>query len=253
MTQITYNGFFSQYNYEELLSIIDFLKAVKRRTESGIGVGIDKKTLRDLFFNTPESFKKEFEEKPNKELWRGQDYYPCEYEDGDDFYLQSFSNKSTASFFGDKIFSSEAILKYGGSFSTKKIYENKKIDYNDWLWLESQSFYFYNESKGNKNYSKHFTREEFYYLYSKIKEYENVYEIDDSEKEEIENLLDDLKGKGINFSTDQWESDYNLDIADDESEVMFFDVEYDCELIDRQKNLNEVRKVVRNILTDTLK
>jgi len=217
--QYKYNGFYSNFNENELLNIIKFLNAVIARTNSGLGVGIGKETLNKLFFNTPLEFRNYYQQKPTPNLWRGDTIYPCESKYEDDFYLQSYSTKSTASFFGDVIWPSTMINTYGGSFSTIKF--NKSLKSSDYWYLKA--VYFYILSKENSQYSKLFSLDEFYPIYYTLmgkgiigRKYKNW-------------LLKYLKTNGLDFNRDEYRYDNEIEIGDDEGEVMFFNVEYNCE------------------------
>lgn len=221
ITKYKYNGFFSRFNEAELLSIIEFLNGVIRRTNSGLGVGIGKDVLNRLFFNTPDEFRVRYSARPSVSLWRGDSVHPCDdskYNEYD-YTMQSYSNKSTASFFGDTIWSANIIDSYGGSFSTLKF--NKDLSVRDYWYLRSS--YFYILTKDSSNYSKLFSLEEFYPIYYALKgngiigrKYQNW-------------LLRYLKKNDINFNMDERRYDNELEIGDDEGEVMFFNVKYKCD------------------------
>lgn len=213
-----YNGFYSRFNEVEILSIIEFLKGVIIRTNSGLGVGIGKERLNKLFFNTPLEFRKFYEQKPTPNLWRGDTVNPCESKYDYDYFLQSYSNESTASFFGEVTWPSTIIKSYGGSFSTLKF--NKLLKNSDYWYLKST--YFYILSKESSNYSKLFSLEEFYPIYYVLmgkgiigRKYKNW-------------LIKFLKSKNIDFYRDEYRYDNDLEVGDDEGEVMFFNVEYNC-------------------------
>jgi hypothetical protein len=114
--------YFNSLNDIESKPIKRFLKIVEFRQLSGTGESIDKKTIRDAFFQTPKEFQRMFSVKPSKWFWRGDDVHPCSIdyeEDPYQFYLQSSSQwKGGAQFFGEISFPSTRIGSYGGSFST---------------------------------------------------------------------------------------------------------------------------------------
>jgi hypothetical protein len=145
--------------------------------------------------------------------------YPCESKYDYDFYLQSYSTKSTASFFGDVTWSSTMIKSYGGSFSTIKF--NKLLKASDYWFLKAA--YFYILSKEKSSYSTLFSLDEFYPVYYTLigkgvigRKYKNW-------------LVKYLKSNGLDFNRDEYKYDNELEIGDDEGEVMFFNVKYNCE------------------------
>ena len=126
--------YYNSLNNREIKSIDRFLKIVAIRQDSGMGESIDRKDVRDSFFNTPVGFQKMFSVKPSKFYWRGDDVHPCDvdYESDPDYLLmQSFSNSKTYDF-GDIRFPSTRIGSYGGSFSLPLYiqYGFKSIDMN---------------------------------------------------------------------------------------------------------------------------
>jgi|688.fasta_scaffold182862_2 hypothetical protein len=119
--------YYQNLSKEELSSIKKFLRIVAIRIASGAGESIDRKLVRDAFFNTPTSFQKMFSEKPNSYLWRGDYSHPSDEdydkEDKDYLSMQSFSiYKNVAQSFGSH-FSASNIKSYGGSFSVPKFLE----------------------------------------------------------------------------------------------------------------------------------
>jgi hypothetical protein len=218
-----YNGFYSVFNESDLQSIIDFLLGVMLRTNSGLGEGIGKKTLRNLFFKTPQSFRELYEVKPSRNLWRGDTIFPTKKNRKSDFYLQSYSNKSTASFFGNVIWSSTAIESYGGSFSASKY--NDTLKSTDYWFLKAATFYLM--SKKNKEmYSELFTMQQFFSIFYILNGKGLI-------GRKYQNWLNKkwLRGKGINFNVDEYEYGNEIEIGDDEGEVMFFDVIYNYPLL----------------------
>ena len=213
-----YKGIFKKFSNVELENIIEFLKGVIIRTNSGLNENIGKITLRNLFFKTPEEFRNYFKETPNSRLWRGDDELPCDDEDYEkyDFFLQSFSNKNTANFFGDIIWPSTDIYSYGGSFSTVKF--NRTIKRSDIMFLNS--FLFYNEYD---MFSEVFTREEFFVIY-------NILTQRSLFSRKYKNKLKNFFSKNNNDFLMAFNNvfNYELGIGDDEGEVMFFDVVYKC-------------------------
>jgi hypothetical protein len=210
--------FFLQYDENELKNIVNFLDSVMIRTNSGTGETISKKRVRNYFFLTPDSFRKRFEQNPSNLLWRGDVDHPCNDVDYMDYhyYLQSYSNKDTARFFGDTLISSKEILSYNGCFSTSLF--NKIISYKDLLFLNS--FIFYNKYPEYKN---QFEFKLFYKIYFILKGYGLL-----GKKYKIY-FMKLLKKMDLNFYNQENYVD-QIQIADDEGEVLFFDVVYKCKI-----------------------
>jgi GNAT superfamily N-acetyltransferase len=226
-----YDGFFSNFNESELQSITDFLFGVMRRTDSGLSEGISKKTLRNLFFNTPQSFRELYEVKPNKNLWRGDVSLPRKKDSKTNYYLQSYSTKSMASFFGNEIWCSTAIASYNGSFSTLKY--NANLKQSDYWFLKAMTFYLLSK-KDNKQYSELFNMQQFFSIFYTLngkgllgRKHENW-------------LKKKLLSKGLDFSEDKYKYGDEIEIGDDEGEVMFFDVTYNYnKLTDETKRYDD--------------
>jgi hypothetical protein len=220
LSKYKYNGLFSEFTQNDLKNIIEFLNAVTIRTYSGTGENISKKTLRDKFFKTPENFRILFEQKPTSKLWRGDQFHPCDekypYNLEQDYYLQSFTNKETASFFGEVLINNKEIKEYKGSFSTTIF--NKKCSYKDILYLNS--YILYNEYIA---YPKLFKYEDFYVIYTVLLGYGTL-------GRKYKNYLNKFINKNnINFySHDTYMN--KIEILDDENEIMFFDVLYKCNI-----------------------
>jgi choline kinase len=145
---------------DERINVKKFLRSVEIRQSSGTGESISKRIVRDLFFQTPISFQKLYSVKPNKWLWRGDDYHPCDInrdnDDPYDKYMQSFSEwKSGAKDFGAIIFNAMKIKKYGGSFSLSKYLNNEMFDV-DFGDDEGEIMFFDVEYGCNKKFEKNF-------------------------------------------------------------------------------------------------
>lgn len=222
-----YGGFFSLFNELELINILQFIKLATLRQNSGLGETVGKKTLRDSFFKTPQEFRKYFSVIPNNKLWRGDVDNPCLYDDQEDLYLQSFGNENIARFFGNVIYPATTIKQYGGSFSSTKFHNI--ITKKDLFYLSSVDLWF----KLRKDYTeitKIFNHKNFYVGYVILKGYGVIgrkYRI------ALMSLLKDVNNNPY-FIKDilslQDIDEYSM-IGDDESEVFFFDVVYDCNLI----------------------
>lgn len=94
-----------------------FLKNVEIRVNSII----DRREVRDAFYDTPIEFQKMFSEKPSSYLWRGDYAHPCDNKynlnNKDYLAMQSFSHvKRIAKDFGTN-FTASNIKSYKGSFS----------------------------------------------------------------------------------------------------------------------------------------
>jgi hypothetical protein len=118
---INQDDFYKSLSEKEIKSIEQFLDIVSVRVASGTGESVDRKKVRDMFFNTPKSFQELYSEKPSLYLWRGDYTHPCndDYDHSAKNYLsmQSFSvNKKTAREFGYN-FNANNIKRYSGSFS----------------------------------------------------------------------------------------------------------------------------------------
>jgi hypothetical protein len=161
-------------------------------------------------------FRKKFEQIPTNKLWRGDALHHCESEKyyEYDYYLQSYSNKDMASFFGDILINSKSIKDYGGSFSTTLF--NKFVSKTDELYLNAFIFYI-----NYPQYSKLFDFNLFYKLYIIIsgygalgKKYKNA-------------VVKIFRNMNLEFYYHKSHID-EIIIADDENEIMFFDVIYKC-------------------------
>jgi len=218
-------SFYAQFNDNEIMTIIEFLLGVYHRQNSGTGEGIGKQTLRNLFFKTPEAFRTKYDLQPSGKSWRGDVDNPCTYTDYSDneFYLQSFGNQNAAKFFGSVIYPATTIKSYGGCFATPMW--GKLMTRNDDFYIIACDFYF-ESIKNGYEYKNFFTREEFVSAFYILRgygvagrKYKNV-------------LLKFLKENNMNFVRDY---DYisrveeGSLVGDDENEIFYFDVIYDCE------------------------
>ena len=230
MYRYSYNGFYKQFSEDEMFKIIDFIENVNLRTNSGTGTNISKNTVRNSFFECPEAFRKITEMAPNDNLWRGDQDSPCssigmKYHLEFGRLMQSFSTKGTAEFFGHVVFPSKTIKQYGGSFSTEKFNKINKLT-DDWF-LSAAAFYFKTKEDGLK-YNELFTLSQFFAVYYALngkgvigRKYGNW----------LKKYL--LKTYNLDYDRDNYKYDTDMRVGDDEGEVMFFDVDYDCDLMNK--------------------
>ena len=135
---INQDDFYKSLSEKEIKSIKQFLNIVGERVSSGTGESVNRKKVRDMFFNTPKSFQELFSEKPSPYLWRGDYTHPCDedydHTDKNHLSIQSFSIfKKTAREFGYN-FNANTIKKYSGSFSLplfSKYNEIFNVDFGD--------------------------------------------------------------------------------------------------------------------------